>query len=220
MTGGGSTDFSFWDGTQNVIQMKRNGDLLFNPGGDVGVGTTNPDRLLHAEVSDAVTSAITYAARLSHATSGTAAALFGVGLELELEDAGGAMQVASEMATLWADASAGAESPLLRFTTYPIGSAGPGYCGFWTWQGIDDTARTIIPNGTGDVTKRLYFRFVYSSSGGSTGVFFNDLVPGNSDSYSIDGSTFVVNCALDGSVTMYRSSGERTLDVSMWLLWI
>ena len=71
--------------------------------GNVGIGTTSPDRLLHPEVSDAVTNAITYAQRLSHITSGTAAANFGVGLEMELEDDGGTNRVASYLETLWYD---------------------------------------------------------------------------------------------------------------------
>ena len=40
--------------------------------GEVGIGTTGPDRLIHGEVSDAVTNAVTYAQRLSHITSNSA----------------------------------------------------------------------------------------------------------------------------------------------------
>ena len=80
--------------------------MRITSGGNVGIGTAGPDRLLHPEVSDGVTAAITYAQRLSHITSGTAAAGFGAGLEMELEDAGGTNRVASYLETLWDDAAA------------------------------------------------------------------------------------------------------------------
>ena len=70
-------------------------------GCDVSIGTTTPDRLFHVEVPDAVTSAITQAARLSHITSGTAAAGFGVGLEFELEENGGVNRVAGMVEVSW-----------------------------------------------------------------------------------------------------------------------
>lgn len=77
--------------------------------GLVGIGTTSPDRLLHPEVSDAVTNAVTHALRLSHITSGVAAQYFGVGVEFELEDAGGGMDVASTINSYWSNPAAGSE---------------------------------------------------------------------------------------------------------------
>jgi len=53
--------------------------------GNVGIGTATPDRLLHVEVEDAVTNAVTYVSRFSHFTSGTADDGIGVGLEFEVE---------------------------------------------------------------------------------------------------------------------------------------
>jgi hypothetical protein len=57
--------------------------------GSVGFGTSAPDRRLHSEVADAVTNTTTQALRLTHTTSGTAAAGFAVGMEAELENASG-----------------------------------------------------------------------------------------------------------------------------------
>ncbi|MCK6602773.1 MAG: hypothetical protein L6Q77_13235 [Bacteroidetes bacterium] len=37
-----STDFTVSDGTNNTLRMVKNGNLLFNPGGNVGFGTTTP----------------------------------------------------------------------------------------------------------------------------------------------------------------------------------
>lgn len=189
--------------------------------GDFGIGTIVADRLLHVEVSDAVTNTITYAERLSHTTSGAAAALFGTGLEMELEDAGGAMQVASELVTLWSTATAGAESPLLRHTTYPIGSIGPGYGGFWTWNDLDDNARAIIPNGAGDATAGITAIYYLSESGGGRdgGIVTVDNGAGV-DLYDdgVDVCTLTVNA--DGSVTIVRSAGAATFDVALQMVWI
>jgi len=59
--------------------------IRINGSGDVGIGEVLPDRRLHATESDAVTAAITYVQRITHETSGTAAAGFGAGIEAELE---------------------------------------------------------------------------------------------------------------------------------------
>jgi hypothetical protein len=81
----------------------------------VGVGTASPDRLLHAEVSDAVTNATSYAARLSHITSGTAAASFGTGIEFELESAGGTNRVVSTIESILKTATNAAEDGAIVF---------------------------------------------------------------------------------------------------------
>ena len=73
--------------------------------GNVGIGTTNPDRLFHPELADAVTAAVSYVQRISHITSGTAAAGFGAGLELELENASGTNKVVSTIETVFTDAT-------------------------------------------------------------------------------------------------------------------
>ena len=77
--------------------------------GSVGIGTSSPDRRFHVEVTDAVTSAVTYAQRLSHVTSGTAAASFGVGTEYELEVADGSNAIAATVDVSWRSVSAGTE---------------------------------------------------------------------------------------------------------------
>ena len=73
--------------------------------GLVGIGTTSPDRLLHPELADAVTAAVSYVQRISHITSGTAAAGFGAGLEWELENASGTNKVVGTLETLFTDAT-------------------------------------------------------------------------------------------------------------------
>ena len=79
--------------------------MYLSTSGNVGIGTTGPDRLLHAESVDAVTNAVTYAQRLSHITSGTAAAGFGTGVEFEIEDDAGTNRVAGYIESLWNSAA-------------------------------------------------------------------------------------------------------------------
>lgn len=199
----------------------RTDRIYVNASGYVGISTSNPDRLLHPEASDAVTAAITYAERLSHTTSGTAAPLFGVGQEHELEDAGGARQVASEITTLWATATAGAESPLYRGTTYPAGVAGPGFWGFWTYTAIAGAAITIVPNGAGDVMSGVTIMYQLTESGGGTdGNVVMVLNGGSVDLYDdgVDVLTLTVNA--DGSVTVVRTAGATTFDLSLLMCWL
>lgn len=96
------------------------GDLMFEtvPDGQVtpatvmtltanaraGIGTTTPDRLLHAESSDAATNTVTYAQRLTHISSGTVATGFGIGKEFELENASGTNRVAATTDIIFSDA--------------------------------------------------------------------------------------------------------------------
>ena len=115
---------------------------------------------------NASTNTITNALNIAHLTSGGAAAGLGVNMYMYLQDSATGVQIASEVATLWATATAGAESPLYRVTTYPAGTAGPGYSGHWTWRALSNTARTVIPNGAGDVTATMTLLFAISESGG------------------------------------------------------
>ena len=198
------------------------GIVLDQATGNVSAGTVTPDRRIHSEVLDAVTAAITYATRRSHTTSGAAAALFGVGHEDELEDAAGNMQVASEAVTLWATATSAAESPLYRVTTYPAGAVGPGYSGHWTWAAVNATARTMIPNGTGDVSACITLMWAaYAITGADyTG---GTVTLGPSESWNLyDDGTDVLTLAVaaDGSVTIQRTAGADTWNFTAWGTWL
>ena len=80
--------------------------LVITSSGNVGIGTVSPDRLLHAEVSDAGASAVAYAARFSHITSAAATAGFGTGYEVELEDGSGTNRVTAFHETILTEATA------------------------------------------------------------------------------------------------------------------
>lgn len=214
---GKNVGFAIYTTDNEVITEK----VRVSNAGLVGVGTPTPDRLFHAEVADSATNTIVYAERLTHATDGTPAALYGVGQEFELEDAGGNPQVASELVTLWATATAAAESPLFRGTNYPTGSAGPGYWGFWTWDDLDDTVRTVVPNGTGDVTNGVTITYRLSESGGGTDGGVVMVLNGASVSLYDDGTDrFDLTVNADGSVTVVRAAGAATADVALFMVWI
>jgi len=68
---------------------------LYYTDGNVGIGTSSAQRRLESSVEDAVTDSVTYAARLSHFTSGDAADGMGTGLEFVTEDLYGTVVVLS-----------------------------------------------------------------------------------------------------------------------------
>lgn len=197
--------------------------MTVHQAGRVGFGTVAPARIIHAQASDAVTNAITYAQRLTHVTSGTAAPLFGVGDEHELEDGNGNVQVASEVVTLWADAQNTLESPLRRWTTYPKGAIGPAYGAFWTRRDVDGTAVPVVPNGTGDVTAILRVMYVIELiAGGNTlaGEITALTGGGAVDLYNAGGEQFTITVAADGSVSVVRAAGADSANIGLWMIWI
>jgi len=92
--------------------------------GRVGIGTASPDRLLHPELSDAVTNAMVFPLRLTHITSGTAAAGSGAGVEFEAESAGGTNRVAGTIENPYTTATNAAEVSDLVFRAMNAGVLG------------------------------------------------------------------------------------------------
>jgi len=94
---------------------------------------------------------------------------------------------------------------------------------YWEYNGVDGTARTVIPNGAGDVLYQLIAQYVVRDSGG--GVKFSSthvgLTPGNSTNIYDDGVDIcTLAVAADGSVTVQRTAGAATFKVALWLLWL
>jgi hypothetical protein len=170
----------------------------------------------------ALTNAINYNLDLQHSTSGAAAPLFGIGQRHYLEDSAGNMQVASEAVTLWAASTSGAESPLLRFTTYPAGSAGPAYHAFWTYRAVAGAAITVIPNGAGDVTRGLRCVYTIYLNGGaifSAGTVTATTGGGAVDLYNAGGEQFTITVAADGSVSVAQAAGADNADIGLFITW-
>lgn len=77
--------------------------------GHIGFGTSSPDRLIHPEIADAITDAVSYPLRVTHICSTTSTGLSnggGVGIEFELETStDGTNQIASLFDTIWVDST-------------------------------------------------------------------------------------------------------------------
>lgn len=154
----------------------------------IGVGTNDPDRLTHAEVSDAVISAVTFANRLSHITSGTAAAGFGVGQEFELEGADGTNLVAGDISVEWTDASTGAEDADMVFSL-AVGGAVAAEKGRLTSAGQFSILGDLIIGVEDAGTKSLVIKgsdATGSDEGGEVQFFLADDHDTINESYVID----------------------------------
>lgn len=110
------------DGDHPVIfGTERAERARISSAGLFGIGTASPDRLFHVELADAATNAVSYASRISHTTSGTAAAGFGVGTEFELEGTE-ANKVAADDFVAWTTPTTGAEDAYRAFRVVKAGT--------------------------------------------------------------------------------------------------
>jgi len=109
--------------------------------GKVGAGTASPDRTLHTIDATALTNTVTYPLRVSHATSGTPAISFGVGIESELENASGTDKVASAITTVWADPTNGTEDAQMEIALMKNGSLATGVV-------IDNDGNVLVTSET------------------------------------------------------------------------
>lgn len=96
----------------------------------------------------------------------------------------------------------------------------------WKYDGVDGTARTVIPDGAGDVLSRLMAMFVTRADNAATAAgnaLSAVLIPGGGDSV-IDtqgGDTLALRVNANGSVDIRRNAGStRTWKVTLWLLWL
>lgn len=189
-------------------------------GGDVGVGTTSPGARLHALTSDAVTATVTEVARLSHTTSGTAAAGFGVRSSFELENASGTNRITSAIDSVYTSATNSSESAELIVNSIASGSLVES-ARFSGLLGLRLT-KTITPSGTtGDATINTQCGSVNFGSGdGSVTVTNNKVTTSSVIVASVatdDLDCFaVVAVAGSGSFTIYAKpsvpAGEVRVD--------
>lgn len=75
--------------------------------GYLGIGSTSPERKVHAEISGSGVNNITSMLRLSRLSTGTVVAGFGTGIEFELEENDGTEKIAGIVECLWSDAGGG-----------------------------------------------------------------------------------------------------------------
>jgi len=200
-----------FDDTNNYLEIT---------GCRVGVNATAPPTRLEVRENDAVTDDITDVNSLNHSSSGTPAALFGVGLKFLLESTTSGGQNAARVAALWTDATHASRNELFRINTYPGGVGSVGYCGFWTGDDVDDNAQTVIPNGTGDVGAMLWCAYIANEVGGGVDGGTATVTPGNTADLYDDGTdVLTLAVAADGSVTISRTAGAASFDVMLWMVW-
>ncbi|MEA1999204.1 MAG: hypothetical protein U9N61_07780, partial [Euryarchaeota archaeon] len=113
--GYGSHKFFVGTGPTEVLTILNNGN--------VGIGTTSPDRLSHAEKSSALTNTVQQVARFTHVTSGTPAAGIGVGIELEQETSAGNNEVIATIEAITTDVTGASEDADLVLKTMAAGAA-------------------------------------------------------------------------------------------------
>jgi hypothetical protein len=85
---------------------------------------------------------------------------------------------------------------------------------------VDGTVQTIIPNGSGDVTKYACISGLASDSAGGVGPKAQTFVlPGGSTTIATAGNTATITVNADGSVTVQRTAGVGTMTITIDMFW-
>lgn len=171
--------------------------------------------------NDGNTNAIAAMLTLANNSTGTAANGFGSRILWNLESSTTADQNAAALDVLWTDATHATRTTLIRGQS--TGNAtNTGYFGFWNYSAVSNTAITIIPNATGDVTECITVVYAVSAvTAGDAAGGTCTLEPSDSFALYSDGTdTLTLAVAADGSVTVQRTAGADTFKVSLWMVWL
>lgn len=105
------TDTGLYLEGSNILSLVTGGvrGLRIDASQQVSIGTQAADRLFHVESATALTDTVSYAQRLTHITSGTPAANFGVGIEGEVETGAGNNEIIGTMEFIASDVTSTAE---------------------------------------------------------------------------------------------------------------
>ncbi len=148
--------------------------------GNVGIGTTSPDQLLHAEKASALTNTIQQVARLSHITSGTPANGIGLGLEFEQETTDNNNEVIATIEAVITDVTSTSEDADLVFKTMAAGAAAGEKLRITSLGSIIVPTTITAPGTTGDQTINKAAGRVNIAAAGTTVTVTNSLVTANS----------------------------------------
>ena len=99
---------------------------------------------------------------------------------------------------------------------------GTGGMMFVSKTGIGATPVLLIPNGTGDCTRGLVIvsGVARISTGENVPIYFSWRPNNSAGTLVSDGAnSFALAVNVDGSVTVYRTGGTTTLDLSLLLIW-
>lgn len=93
----------------------------------------------------------------------------------------------------------------------------------WEYDGVDGTARTVIPNAAGDVLYVASGWYVARSSAATVQAGnIGAIAPGVSTNIGTWGGSDVLQfqVAANGAVTVQRTGGSLTYKVTLWVLWL
>ena len=110
----------------------------------LGIKTTSPDRLLHAEETSALTNTVQQVVRITHITAGTPANNIGVGMEFEQETAADNNEVIAAIEAICTDVTPTSEEGALSFKVMVAGAA------------VSESARIDSSVTSGDTRFMLY----------------------------------------------------------------
>jgi hypothetical protein len=157
--------------------------------GRFGWGTTAPDRLMHVVAADAVTNAITYVNKYAHTTSGTATTNFGLGTEIELENASGINRIAATEEYIWSDATSASEDTSYSLKLMRAGTLteamGVTSVGTVTYPGTIITNSGVLLRNTG----LTVYAFLQPGSDATGSVKFTDNSGSNFNRLQLGGVT-------------------------------
>ena len=139
----------------------------------VAIGHGVPDRLLHVEMEDAVTNAVSYPLRVTHTSSGTVATSFGVGQEFELENASNTNRIAGTFEFQYTDATNATEDASYKLRLIKAGTLTDALTvdsiGNGTFAGVVKTAGyTVATLPTGVIGYRAYVTDALTPTFGAT----------------------------------------------------
>jgi hypothetical protein len=158
-------DFYFWDHVGALPYVL----VLKKTTGRVGIGVDLPATLLHTKLTDTGTNAIVNVLTLDHATSGTAAAGFGLGINLTLQSSTTAAQNAARLAALWNVAThASRSADLIAYASDASGERE-----LWRGRATGTAAQVTV---SGDLTMAGAGRFMAVFYGDEVVSLNNDMV--------------------------------------------
>ncbi len=224
---------SIFLGTSNVFASGiTNTAMLIDPNGNVGIGVIDPDAKL--EINGQI--------KITGGTPGANKVLTSNSSGLATWETPSSTNTTDNTLTIAADSDANEASSALLFTVdnsekmriddsgkVGIGTTSPqgpihvhdGLGGYliWSYELLDGTAQTIIPDGTGDVQSVIQFEGLWvASDSGTNGIATTKLDKGSSLTF---GSGEVqITVLANGSVTIQRISGMKTYKIFLKIMWI
>lgn len=123
----------------------------FMPNGNSGFGIAVPLDVMHGEVADAGTTTVTYPLRLSHSTSGTTAAGFGVGMRFAAENGSNTQRVTGTIETPYTNVTNASEAANIDYNIIQAGTLARRFTmtgtGLFTIGGITSSQPALAANG-------------------------------------------------------------------------